>query len=442
MILYWILFIAIALCGYYNWRKTVIAWIPFSMLFNNAVCLKYSSPAISLNLAVDFALLLLYFFYYREHTIGLFVEKKTVYFFRTSFIAYIVSYTLSLFVSIVPFTEAITTTVKFFVESFVVVYLFQLALRTQKDVYFFFGCLSVSLLLIAIVGLIESFYRINPVLTYIYYNAPSTQALAGKMYFNPEHLFLGIGERFSLRRTYSFFHIHIAYGCACVMYFFLYMYVIFKYKYFQNYKYYLLLPIVFSGVLLCNSKTPYVGLLFFLLPLLSINTYSKFRYIIYIVILLLIVLIAFPEYLNSFFALFDRKLEEEGGGSTIALREKQYKIGIQLFLKNPLLGNGVRSLTIMTERVSNSGLLGSESSWLKILPERGLVGAWAYLYMYYCSFVKLRVATGKFIAFAFLGGIFAMEFATGFMAFSIWASIVIVIWRMYELKKDKLWIIK
>lgn len=434
MILYWLLFIAIAICALYDWRRTVIAWIPFSMLFNQAVCLKYNSPAVSFNLAVDFTLLFIYYFSFRHSTLQIQIERNMTYFYRSSFIAYIVSYMFSMVFSIVPFTESLTITVKYFIESFVVVYLFQLALRSKRDICFFFSCLSISLLLIAIVGFVETIFKINPILSYIYYNAPSPQVLEGKMYFNPEGLLLGIGERFGLRRSFSFFHIHIAYGCACVMYFFLYIYVLLRYKSFQKLKYYLLLPIVFSGVLLCNSKTPFVGLIFFLIPLLSINSYSKFRYIIYIIIILLVGLLAFPEFFNSFFALFDSKLAEEGGGSSVALREKQYKIGIRLFLDNPVFGNGVRSLEIMIKSVSNSGLLGSESSWLKILPERGLVGAWAYIYMYYCTFKKMRVATGALIAFAFLGGVFAMEVATGFMTFSIWASIVIVIWRMYELK--------
>ena len=62
MILYWALFALICFFAIKDWRKSVIIWFPLRLLFNECVCLKYSSPAISLTLAVDILFILLYCF--------------------------------------------------------------------------------------------------------------------------------------------------------------------------------------------------------------------------------------------------------------------------------------------------------------------------------------------------------------------------------------------
>ena len=68
---------------------------------------------------------------------------------------------------------------------------------------------------------------------------------------------------------------------------------------------------------------------------------------------------------------------------------------------------------------------------VEILPTQGLIGAIAYLFLYYLTFLKLKKVTGCKISVCFVGGLFLMEFATGFMDFYIWAAIIIVIYRMY-----------
>lgn len=59
MILYWIIFLIISFFAIKDWKRTCIIWMPLHLLFNESVCLKYTSPAISFVFAVDF---LLFFF--------------------------------------------------------------------------------------------------------------------------------------------------------------------------------------------------------------------------------------------------------------------------------------------------------------------------------------------------------------------------------------------
>lgn len=441
MTLYWVLFGAIVFCALFNWRRTVIAWIPFSMLFNEAVCLKYTSPAVSFGLAVDVSLLFLYYVFYRYRKSYRQIEETTTYFFRPIFIAYLSSYLLSMIFSIVPLFQVFSGTIKYFIQSFVVVYLFQLALQTKEDISFFIKCLLVSFVLISLVAVFESLYRINPILSYIYVNAPSPDDLFGKMYFNPLDLDQESGDRFGRRRVFSFFSIHIGYGCASVMWFFLILYLILNKKryhdYFKTSYCVLLLLLCLLGIMFSNSKTPMIGLLFFVLSVIKTSYIFKPKVFNKIIIICLLVIILFPSYLNNFIALFNQNVAEEGGGSDLSMRQRQFEVGWNLFLQNPIFGNGIGSIKALKEIGESTDILGSESSWLKILPQQGLFGAVVYLYMYSYLYIKLKNIIPQKTTLFFLGGLFVMEAVTGFMDFYIVGSIIIVIFKLFVIEKKE-----
>ena len=432
MVLYWFFFVVFAISGFYNWKRTVIAWIPFSMLFNEGVCLKYSSPAISLQLAVD--VFLLFMSLVKKDKSFSNVNKS--YFFKSSFIAYLISYSFSMIFSIVPFQDVMFGTIKFFVEGFVIIYLLQLALNNKDDISLFVKCLFLSLLLITIIGVIESVYKINPVLTFVYLNAPSPDLLDGKLYFNPLELENDYDLRYGMRRAYSFFNIHIAYGCACSLWYFMSLYLI-KFSKRQNkIILYFMIPLCISGMFLSNSKTPMIGLLFFSIAFFRYRQFISIKNLIVLGTIFILLTYFMPQYLNNLSALFDKKMAEEAGGSNPNMRARQYEIALKLFFQNPIFGNGLGSTAVMIKSAANSDLLGSESSWLKILPQQGLIGAWAYLHMYISTFKRLKRKIGFRIPLCFLGGIFTMEVATGFMKFSLWGAIVIVMLKTSELYKE------
>lgn len=108
MVLYWIIFIIILFFSLKDWKKTVIMWFPVQMLFNECICLKYTSPAVSLVLAVDMLLLAEYLIKRPSRNLN-----NSPYLFKVAFIAYLVSYGISMIFSILPFTEAATGTIKY-----------------------------------------------------------------------------------------------------------------------------------------------------------------------------------------------------------------------------------------------------------------------------------------------------------------------------------------
>lgn len=428
MLLYWFIFICITYFAIRDWGKTVIVWIPVKLLFNQCVCLKYTSPAVSLELAVVIILFLLYLV--RERKKRKYNNKR--YFFKTAFVAYLISYALSMIFSVVPIVTVFTNTIKYFMENFILLYLFQKALVSKNDIRLLIKTFTVVIILITGLGFYELIFRDNPWLDYVFVNAP-LDSIKGKMYYVPPFIRESgeLSTRYGMIRGYSFFNIHIAYGCACVLMYFFYMYVLKTQKEYRVKYHNLYIMMLLCGILICNSKTPILGLFFFTICYIKSKSLLSPKTLMGIILIISIIMVYFPSYLNNFYALFDDELAQEGGGSSVSLREIQFDIGLQMFEQNPLLGNGVGSISeMMSKSPKYAGLLGAESSWLKILPERGVVGVIVYLLLYYTIYNQLRGVMPISIVCFFLVGLMVMETATGFMNFALYGAIIITIQRM------------
>lgn len=339
--------------------------------------------------------------------------------------------------SIVPFTEVFTNTIKYFIQSFIIVLLFQKALNDIEDIRLFLKSGLIVIILMISLGMYEIIIKDNPVLNYVYLNAPE-EAIQGKMYYTPPFISYSgeLNMRFGLVRAYSFFGIHIAFGCASILLFYLYFYFYNQKKLIIDKKQLLLGSIlVLTGAFICNSKTPLVGMPFFILAIVKSKTLTNFKLIISIFLILLVIIVYFPDYFNNFIALFDSKMAEEGGGSSTEMRVRQFEIGLRLFNNSPIFGNGVGAIAVFMKSGSNADLLGAESSWLKILPERGIIGVIAYLILYFQMYNKLKGVLKKKEILGFLIGLMVMETATGFMNFALYGSIIICLYRYKQLSK-------
>lgn len=414
-----------------HWKQAVVLWMPFSLLFNECICLRYTSPALTVNLAIIIVLTSIFYVQRKE----LILSSKP-YIFNTAFKAYIVSYVLSMFFSIVPFQTVFLNTVKYFLQTFFFIYLFSKALNSEKEIRLFTYGLIIVVIFFTAIGIIEAIIGDNPYLDYVYINAP-TDEVAGKMWYRPPWLSLSeSGMRFGLRRCFSVFRIHIAYGCASAMLLFYFIFVSKQCKFIGVKLYWVNISILclLVSVFLSNSKTPMLGLLLFPLAFISYRQLLKIKYIAPFVGFIIVFFFYFPDYFNTLFSLFDNELAEEGGGSTTAMRALQFKAGINLFYQNPILGNGVGALSVF----STEDILGAESSWLKILPERGIIGIVVYLILYLQIFNILKKYYSFRVALIFCAALGMMETATGFMDFSIYAGIIVAVVRYKQLETTKL----
>lgn len=439
MLLYWILFSFFAYSAVKNWKATTIVWIPFSMLFDAGICLKYTSPALSFILAVNLLLIILY--YWKEKS-RKDLNQKT-FLFRPVFRAYLFSYGVSMLFSIVPFVDVLMNTIQYFINTFVIIALFDKALKSKEDIALFVKASLIVFVPIFLLGLFETIFHDNPWLDWVYLTAPSVDYLKGKMYYVPAWLSFSedLSMRFGMVRCYSFFSIHIAFGCASVLYMFLFLHLMqakvsFLTK--QQYFYPFIVVLLLACIILSNSKTPFVGFPFFVLSAIPLGKLMKGQTLMFLLICVLGGMIAYTyneNIFNNFISLFDKNLMEEGGGSSTSLRERQFEVGLSMFAQNPLFGNGVNSIGYMMRANDKyADLLGSESSWLKILPERGIVGVVVYLFLYSYMYQILKKSMGKKSSMLFLMGMMGMETATGFMSSIIYMPIIIVIHRIHELE--------
>ena len=438
MILYWIIFFIISYCAWYDWKKTVLAWISICLLFNPVVCLRFQPPNLQLVFAVNCMLFFLYLF--RERFSNKLFEGT--YLFKLPFVAYIFSYCISSLFSIAPIGSIITHSFQYFLNSFVIVFLFHKSLKNYNDIKFFLKINCYVIILIFVLGFYEFIFKDNPWLDYVYWSCDDADLILKKSSYRPSDLYAS-GEhrsRFGMVRAYSFFEHPIRYGCACAMYISLYLWLYNrKTSLLNKYMCIIMILLLLTGVIFCNSKTPFVGITFFFLAAMPLEFFISRKAFPFFVGLFLFgtIALSFNENIfDNFYALVSSDKMAEGGESTPELRMQQYAIGLSLWLQNPILGNGPGAVDAMLNlgSVLKEDIGGSESSWLQILPERGLIGVMAYLLLYYQMFQYMCKNIGKQFSLFFLIGLMAIETATGVMDMFLYGAIIVFISRCQIIK--------
>ena len=54
------IFLAVIAFAFYDIKRAILLWLPFKLLFNNQIAVRYADPGMSLVIAVDFVLILIY----------------------------------------------------------------------------------------------------------------------------------------------------------------------------------------------------------------------------------------------------------------------------------------------------------------------------------------------------------------------------------------------
>jgi hypothetical protein len=73
---------------------------------------------------------------------------------------------------------------------------------------------------------------------------------------------------------------------------------------------------------------------------------------------------------------------------------------------------------------------------MKLLPERGLIGALIYIYAFFYLFKTLKTSIPRKIIFSFLLGILVMETATGLLDMTMYIPYLIILRQMFRLEKQ------
>lgn len=425
MILAWIIFIVYTAFALYDLKKAILVWMPVQLLFNVQVALRYASPALYLNLSVTMVLFLLYLVKGRRSK----AFNNENFLFKPILILNLISYAFSLMFSIVGLSVVLMETIRTFLNSFSFIYMFQKTLCTKSDIRLVYKSCIAVVFIICLLGLYESVVGDNPWLDYVYDHSSQEYR---RMYYMPGNVW----RRYGMVRAYSVFYIHIAFGTTCVFLLFA-IGTAYSQKWLSKEQKVLLISILLlvAGVFMSNSKTGLFGLVVMFFALVKFKDFFKVQYILPLGVIVVGIFVLFPEYLSNFTSLFDEDAAEEGSGSTVDMRMTQFAVAIRLFHQNPLFGNGLGSISAMMNIGDNADILGSESSWMKILPERGILGAIVYIMSFFYMYKNFKDYIPKWQLISFLGSLLVMETATGFMDMSLYGSVLILVRKAYMLNK-------
>ncbi|MBQ9636515.1 MAG: O-antigen ligase family protein [Prevotella sp.] len=434
MLIAWIIFVAYTFFALYDIKKAIIIWIPAHVLTNPQIALKYTPPAVSLSIAITSMLCVVFlvkYFGYRRHR-KLNSEEFVL---KPVFVLMLFSYAVSYILTIASLKTAFNLTVRYFLEGFVILYTFQRCLNDKADMRLFIKATVIVVLLITGLGVYEFITLDNPVLDYVYFNSPHNSYTAGRLAYFPGFHRL----RYGLPRCYSFFPLHLRFGAACV-FFLLFIGVMFKDNVgIVKKKYvFLLICLLIIGVVAANSKQGMVGLVALAFCFFKPKEVFNYRFFL---ILAFIGLIwwQYPSIFNNLLSLFDDELAEEGRGSTVALRQQQYAVAWEMFKMNPIFGNGPGTLgTLKNMEISYEAIRGAESIFLSLLPERGLIGAFVYLFMYAYLFYRLKGVMPKRVLLFYLLTVFVVEVAGGRKDITLYWGVLIATSRYYQLFFNKM----
>ena len=431
---------AVVMCGsLYDFKRTVIIWVPFSFLFSPQVCVLYNPPITALTVAVNLSLVMFYFLFKRGYNN---TYNNEYFFFMPAIKVMCCSFLLATVFSDMPFMSSFNRIVKTTIESFGMIIILYRVLNTKDDIFLFVKILAISAIIFCLDGLIEGLTHINPWGDFLYFFSRCDEETSGRGWHIPYSI-SGTGlMRFGMIRCYSVFAYHIIFGFSCCLVLYILM-VMYKYKENifschntkNNIIYYVLFGLLSIGVILCNSKGPMLLLIFILLTQYGFKELINPLLLTPIIIIVLLILIYFPDYFLNFTSLVDSDVAEEGGGSSVALRQRQMTVAMNLFSRSPLCGNGIGSV-VYYKQFGFEEILGAESIWLKLLPDQGILGVFAYLYIYINLYVNSKNIMPLKTSLFFLVGIFIFDTTNG-TAYGIlfwWIGIFLCIRRYYELK--------
>lgn len=424
-----------------NIKRTILIWVPLSLLFNSQVCVFYSPQAVALTVAMNLSLIIAYFVGVGKPSNVLFCRDK--FSLKSFMMVMFLSILLSSIFSTIPFTESVKLVIKTVVVDYLMIYIFFRCMTNGDDVRLFGKVVVIVVLLIVSDGLVEMLTHFNPAGDFIYFASPHTSELMGRSFFVPYSVRGGTSMRFGMSRCFSFFGLHISFGATCVMLFYFLMTLkrtSFKIYEKDNRLHQLLLNIAIVstviGVFLSNSKTPLLGFLIVIFAFYGVSSFFRVRLLLPLIMGILVLVLCFPEYINNILSLTDDSLAEEGGGSTVSMRKVQLNYIWKMFYLSPLVGNGINAASYFSKNVAGfENILGAESRWFKLLADQGVIGCLAYIFQYFIVYRFGKKIVPRKELFFFLLSVLVMETVTGGINMLLWLPCMLAVRRMYLEKK-------
>jgi|GEM_PF-736664 len=363
MIISQILFIIFIIFLFYSYKSTVLIYTAFKLLFNiTFVALNFGPVILTFN---DLACLSIIIFFPFKINFNKPYNPLTI-----SLLLYLTSLLLVSLFSL--YASSILMTYKLIISDVVYPLIFWYFLKTQKDIKIVIRSYIFVFYIICIYGIIEFLLGHNPILEWLALNTTSRVFV--------DHI---NDIRFGFGRYSSFMFYPVSFGFVCAIFFSFILYYYKKYNniilYINKMNFYLLLILLFIGVVLSNSRATIVCFLIGLMHSVNFSLLKNRKGLLIITIVLCIGAFMYDYIFMVIESIFIDKTDEIGGSST-NLRISQLTESLKYFMMSPIFGNGINYLTYIQDE-NYRELSGAESYWFILLIERGLVGIIAYLFM-------------------------------------------------------------
>ncbi len=347
--------------------------------------------------------------------------KKTVFPLKKAFLIYGIGYAIT---CVIPdFAPNYIPRIILMVLLFSYVYYF--CLDSITNIKFAIVCYAVFSIVMCGNGLLTPLWGINPLDDFL----QSVSDEDNSLFMDNE--FVRMGQV----RYRSFIPHAISYGVARCVILYSEIWVLLQIRNFSKILAVSSLCLLLSGIIICGSRTPIIGLLpigYLFFAKGKITTRMKIMMGIAIIVFLFFK----GDYiLYSIKSLIDPRVAYDSGGSSTGLRMLQYAIALKFFLSSPIWGMGMNFDAFEVDH----DIMGSESVWLPLLMNNGIIGtlsyAIIYLYMYKISYQN----EGRIFLFIIVSGWLIMRTATSLIGVTDaqFFTIYFCIYRYYEFKKKQ-----
>ena len=406
--------------AYKNLNASFIFYMAFKMLGLQFMCIRYTPPALSME---TFLNMYFVFVFWKRGLLKQYFSSFKLFPLKRYYIISLISIGLSSIFSIMPFSATTNTLIMALLNDYLIVIIFWFYINTREEICLFIKSCMIVLIISYLFGIYEFITNSNPFLDMIRGNVDEN-LLLGKFY--------DTGERLGLRRINAFFVSpnNFIYGAFVTMLLFVYN------KYIKPpFKYSILFALLsFLLILMANSRTVLVSSIIIMFPLIFAFKSKSVKFTICLIILFVISSPFIMQYASNITSVIDSSRSAEIGGSSVMGRMTQFEGSLKLMMKSPIIGNGIESITyFMSDKFDWRWIiLGTESIWMKLMIERGILGILSYCFLFIDLIEKLKVGENKTMFIIMLGYLCAHTMSS-LPGFSI-SFFVIIMFCLYKIK--------
>lgn len=372
MTLLYILFFIWVLFILFDFKKAVLCYAPFKILFYYDVRLTAALP-------FDMAIILLiaFCFFVKRN------EYSKLHFpFTRGYMVYAIIYSIGCIIPVFMINRIPSTVISILLYS----YIYFQCLRNIRDVK----------LAAAVYMLFSLFLVGNGMLELFTHKCPVDDWIRSMPFIDKEHAWDTDFEelRFGLPRIKSFMPFSITYGVACAILLSLPFYLVFE-NFRKSLLMRLLVPMslvfLLIGVITSASRSPILGIVVLLSYLfLDKELFKRYKTKI-LLLLLLIAVFMWPFIYDNIMSILNPKAADAIGGSSMDMRTVQYSIAFDYMMQSPLFGLGKET------QITDILFFGGESIWLPLMINNGILGVFGYIYLYYAIVKNTKVSGSRYL---------------------------------------------